>query len=56
MKKNENSVKLEKISSETLEIVLDYVYTGVANVTADNVLDLLDAAEFAQLEGNFYFL
>jgi len=54
--KYENAAKLENISPGILEAVLDFAYTGTVNVTEDTVCELLDAAEFTQLQGTLIAL
>ena len=39
------------VSGDILDGVIDYIYTGVAKLTEDNVYEMLDAAEFTQVAG-----
>ena len=43
-------IKLEHISRDTMEIILDYMYYGDLNVYSDQLLDLVDAAEYLQMD------
>ncbi|XP_071498581.1 kelch-like protein 24 [Diadema antillarum] len=45
-----SSADLQDISSTTAELLLDYMYTGRLKITADNVQELLIAANFLLLE------
>ncbi|XP_006814933.1 kelch-like protein 24, partial [Saccoglossus kowalevskii] len=41
---------IEDIYVDTVDIFLNYVYSGVAKITADNVEQLLDTAKFFQVQ------
>jgi tRNA uridine 5-carbamoylmethylation protein Kti12 len=43
-------VKLKKISGETGRIVVEYLYSGIIEVTVDNAVDLQAAADFFELK------
>jgi len=44
-------VQITGISDLVLEKVLDFIYAGSVSVTADTVCDLLEGAEYAQVDG-----
>ena len=43
-------IKLDHISKDTMEIILDYMYYGDLNLYSDQLLDLVDAAEYLQMD------
>ena len=43
-------IKLEHISKDTMEIILDYMYYGDLNLYSDQLLELVDAAEYLQMD------
>ena len=43
-------IKLDHISKDTMEIILDYMYYGDLNLDSDQLLDLVDAAEYLQMD------
>lgn len=45
-----NNVHLSMITSEGLKIILDYIYTLELDVNNDNILDVLHAASYLQIE------
>uniref|UniRef100_A0AAF5D0D6 BTB domain-containing protein n=1 Tax=Strongyloides stercoralis TaxID=6248 RepID=A0AAF5D0D6_STRER len=48
--KNENTVTLDMFSSETIELILNYVYNGKIEYHKDTVSDIVCAADYLQME------
>uniref|UniRef100_A0A0K0E1L9 BTB domain-containing protein n=1 Tax=Strongyloides stercoralis TaxID=6248 RepID=A0A0K0E1L9_STRER len=48
--KNENTVTLDMFSSETIELILDYIYNGKMEYHKDTVLNIVYAADYLQME------
>ncbi|CAG8635304.1 6102_t:CDS:1, partial [Acaulospora colombiana] len=49
----EKQISFPKIESSHMKIILEYLYTGIVlknDITVDNVFEVLDAADFFQLE------
>jgi kelch-like protein 2/3 len=44
-----NKIVMEEFSSHSLSILIDYMYTGIIEITEDNVQSLLDASNRLQL-------
>lgn len=49
-------VELQGLSADTMEILLEFVYTESVKVSVENVQALLPAACLLQLSGNVFFL
>ena len=49
-------VQITGISDLILEKVLDFIYAGSVPMTADTVCDLLEGAEYAQVDGELIIL
>jgi len=49
--KYDNVVNIQHLSQNTLDKILDYIYTGVINVTEDNVYQLVESADYTQIPG-----
>jgi len=49
-------VPITGISDFVLEKVLDFIYAGSVSMTADTVCDLLEGAEYAQVDGELIIL
>jgi len=49
--KYEGVVDLKNMKQETLGSILDFIYTGFVGVTDDNVCDLLESSDYAQVNG-----
>ncbi|GBB93283.1 hypothetical protein RclHR1_21410003 [Rhizophagus clarus] len=45
----ENQISFPKINSSGMEIILEYTYTGLINLTKDNIVDAYYAADYFQL-------
>jgi len=44
-------ITLEELSPATFEIVLKYIYTGIADITTDNVLDIIALGDQLLIQG-----
>lgn len=44
-----HSVEIHSISDRTLNLVIDFIYTGEVNITQQNVLELMVAADMLEL-------
>lgn len=49
--KYDNVVNIQHLSQNTLDKILDYIYTGVINVTEDNVYQLVESVDYTQIPG-----
>ncbi|XP_077977144.1 kelch-like protein 12 [Glandiceps talaboti] len=49
--KQKSSIELQGLNADTMEVLLDFVYTETVNVTVENVQELLPAACLLQLKG-----
>jgi len=49
-------VQITGISDFVLEKVLDFIYAGSVSITTDTVCDLLEGAEYAQVDGELIIL
>ncbi|XP_033634823.1 kelch-like protein 24 [Asterias rubens] len=47
--RREDIVEIKGVSAISMELILDYVYTAIVTITADNVQGLLGAADLLQL-------
>jgi len=45
----ESCIEMESIDSATMELILDYAYTGTIEITEFNVQAILQAASFLQV-------
>ena len=48
-------IELHEISSDVMEVLLDFVYTETVDVSVENVQELLPAACLLQLTGAWSF-
>lgn len=46
----ESKVNISNVSAEIMEVILDFIYTSVLNISDDNVYDLLCAADYFQMQ------
>jgi len=51
--KYESVVDIRNMKQETLGSILDFIYTGYVTVTDDNVSDLLESSDYAQIESKY---
>jgi len=47
--KYEGVVDIKNMKQDTLESILDFIYTGCARITDNNVFDLLENSDYAQV-------
>jgi len=48
--KYNNVVKLEDTSSDIMQCIVDFIYTGKLDVNQENALELLLAADYLRIE------
>ncbi|XP_061676048.1 kelch-like protein 38 [Syngnathoides biaculeatus] len=53
MEKRQARISLQGLTSAILNTIIDYVYTGLAHISMDNVLPLMQATSMLQYDGLF---
>ena len=50
------TIDVGRINAASMKLVLDYFYSGEIGIDTKNVCDLLDAAEYLQVDGKLDFV
>ena len=48
--KYEHNVEIERVDGNSVENLIDYIYVGSIDINEDNVMELLEAADYLQME------